>query len=290
MATPIRRDVTFYQDFTGRTASVQRAEVRARVPGFLERMNFVPGDFVKKGQLLFLIEPEPYQAQRDQADAAAQVRRGQPGPGPVRPGAAGRGHQDQRGEPAGRHPGPGRAVPGRGGGAQLGRPAGPGEDPAPVHRGALAGRGQGRPEPRRPRQPRGPGRGDPADHRRPDGPPLGLLRPPRDHRSPVPRRPAGDGCPQRPGPGGRGDPRGRQVLRRHARWRKASPTRGTSTSSRTPSTPPPAPSRREGVVPNEDQLLLARRLRPGPGPRPPDAGLHRWCRSGPSGPTWAAST
>jgi RND family efflux transporter MFP subunit len=66
----LRRDVTAYQDFTGRTSSVQRAEVRARVPGFLQRMNFAPGDMVKKGQLLFLIEPEPYQAQRDQAEAA----------------------------------------------------------------------------------------------------------------------------------------------------------------------------------------------------------------------------
>jgi RND family efflux transporter MFP subunit len=70
VATPRRRDVTFYADFTGRTASVQRAEVRARVTGFLQRMNFVPGDMVKKGQLLFLIEPEPYQAQRDQAEAS----------------------------------------------------------------------------------------------------------------------------------------------------------------------------------------------------------------------------
>jgi RND family efflux transporter MFP subunit len=70
VATPLRRDVTFYADFTGRTASVQRAEIRARVTGFLERMNFVPGDMVKKGQLLFLIEPEPYQAQRDQAEAS----------------------------------------------------------------------------------------------------------------------------------------------------------------------------------------------------------------------------
>jgi RND family efflux transporter MFP subunit len=70
VATPLRRDVTFYTDFTGRTASVQRAEVRARVTGFLERMNFVPGDFVTKGQLLFLIEPEPYQAQSDQAEAS----------------------------------------------------------------------------------------------------------------------------------------------------------------------------------------------------------------------------
>jgi RND family efflux transporter MFP subunit len=70
VATPLRRDVTSYQDFTGRTASVQRAEVRARVAGFLQRMNFVAGDFVKKGQLLFVIEPEPYQAQRDQAEAS----------------------------------------------------------------------------------------------------------------------------------------------------------------------------------------------------------------------------
>lgn len=49
VAAPVRRDVTFYMDFTGRTASVQRAEIRARVTGFLEKMNFVPGDFVKKG-------------------------------------------------------------------------------------------------------------------------------------------------------------------------------------------------------------------------------------------------
>jgi RND family efflux transporter MFP subunit len=72
VATPLRRDVTFYQDFTGRTASVQRAEVRARVAGFLERMDFSPGDMVKKGQVLFVIEPEPYQAQRDQAEAAVK--------------------------------------------------------------------------------------------------------------------------------------------------------------------------------------------------------------------------
>jgi RND family efflux transporter MFP subunit len=70
VATPLRRDVTFYQDFTGRTASVQRAEVRARVAGFLQRTNFVVGDDVRKGQVLFVIEPEPYQAQRDQAEAA----------------------------------------------------------------------------------------------------------------------------------------------------------------------------------------------------------------------------
>jgi len=70
VAQPERRDVTAYVDFTGHTESVQRAEVRARVPGFLEKMNFQPGDMVKKGQLLFLIEPEPYQARHAQAEAA----------------------------------------------------------------------------------------------------------------------------------------------------------------------------------------------------------------------------
>jgi len=70
VATPLRRDVTHYIDFTGRTASVQRAEIRARVTGFLQRMNFESGDIVKKGQLLFLIEPEPYQAKHDQAEAS----------------------------------------------------------------------------------------------------------------------------------------------------------------------------------------------------------------------------
>jgi RND family efflux transporter MFP subunit len=70
VATPVRRDVTAYVEFTGRTASVQRAEVRARVAGFLQKMSFMPGDMVKKGQVLFVIEPEPYQAQRDQAEAS----------------------------------------------------------------------------------------------------------------------------------------------------------------------------------------------------------------------------
>ena len=70
VASPLRRDVTSYGDFTGRTASVQRAEITARVPGFLQKMNFVAGDFVKKGQLLFLIEPAPYRAQLAQAEAA----------------------------------------------------------------------------------------------------------------------------------------------------------------------------------------------------------------------------
>ena len=44
-------------------------EIRARVQGFLDVMAFEPSSFVRKGQLLFVIEPGPYEAQRDRAAA-----------------------------------------------------------------------------------------------------------------------------------------------------------------------------------------------------------------------------
>jgi RND family efflux transporter MFP subunit len=70
VATPLRRDVISYADFTGNTVAFERAEVRARVAGFLERMEFTPSEIVKKNKLLFVIEQAPYQARRDQAEAA----------------------------------------------------------------------------------------------------------------------------------------------------------------------------------------------------------------------------
>ena len=72
VAQPERRDVTNYRDFTGNTVAFKRAEVRARVAGFLERMEFTPAEMVEKDQLLFVIEQAPYQARHDQADAAVR--------------------------------------------------------------------------------------------------------------------------------------------------------------------------------------------------------------------------
>jgi membrane fusion protein (multidrug efflux system) len=64
-------------EFIGRAAAVDKVELRARVKGFLGPRKFKDGDMVKEGQVLFLIEPEPYQAavdqkiaQRDAAKAA----------------------------------------------------------------------------------------------------------------------------------------------------------------------------------------------------------------------------
>src|SRR5689334_23501999 len=59
---PIEREVTDYGEFTGRTAAVDSVEVRARVWGYLEKVNFKEGAIVKKDDVLFEIDPRPYKA------------------------------------------------------------------------------------------------------------------------------------------------------------------------------------------------------------------------------------
>jgi RND family efflux transporter MFP subunit len=69
VATPEVRDVTVFEEFVGTTEAFRSVEIRARVQGFLDRMAFEPSSFVQRGQLLFVIEPAPYEAQRDRAAA-----------------------------------------------------------------------------------------------------------------------------------------------------------------------------------------------------------------------------
>src|SRR5438876_11797971 len=59
---PVEREVTDYADFTARIAAVDSVEVRARVTGYLTAVNFKEGTLVKKGDVLFEIDPRPYQA------------------------------------------------------------------------------------------------------------------------------------------------------------------------------------------------------------------------------------
>ncbi len=70
---PVRREVTFFTENTGNTRAFQSVEIRARVAGVLESIHFEPSSVVKKGDLLFVIEPETYRAVRDQADAAVKA-------------------------------------------------------------------------------------------------------------------------------------------------------------------------------------------------------------------------
>jgi membrane fusion protein, multidrug efflux system len=73
VSQPVRRVVTDYVDFTGRTDAEQAVDIRARVTGYLVKMPFKEGAEVKKDDLLFVVDPRPYQAQLDQAEG--QVNR-----------------------------------------------------------------------------------------------------------------------------------------------------------------------------------------------------------------------
>src|SRR5437879_1720135 len=66
---PVERNVTDYADFTARIAAVDSVEVRAHVWGYLEKVNFKEGAIVQKGDVLFELDPRPYQALLDQAKA-----------------------------------------------------------------------------------------------------------------------------------------------------------------------------------------------------------------------------
>ncbi|MDP5006160.1 MAG: efflux RND transporter periplasmic adaptor subunit, partial [Verrucomicrobiales bacterium] len=71
--TPVVGPVVVYMESPARTTSFARAEVRARVKGFLKETHFSPGRFVKAGDALFTIEPEQFEAAV--AAAAGQVER-----------------------------------------------------------------------------------------------------------------------------------------------------------------------------------------------------------------------
>jgi len=77
--TPTAKKVTIYRTFTGRSESFERAEVRARVEGVLTEVTYDERDPVEKGAAMFRIDPAPFQAARDAANAevlanAASVR------------------------------------------------------------------------------------------------------------------------------------------------------------------------------------------------------------------------
>jgi len=69
---PITDEVTDYEEFIGRTEAMFSVEVRARVNGYLDRVNFNDGDEVEKGALLFEIDARPYKATYDQTVATLE--------------------------------------------------------------------------------------------------------------------------------------------------------------------------------------------------------------------------
>jgi membrane fusion protein, multidrug efflux system len=69
VAQPESRQITDYDEFTGRVAAVETVEIRPRVSGYLEKISFTDGQIVKKGDVLFTIDQRPYQIDLERAQA-----------------------------------------------------------------------------------------------------------------------------------------------------------------------------------------------------------------------------
>ena len=66
---PVVEPVTAYLDLTGTASAMKSVDLVARIPGYLQSINFADGTFVESNQLLFVIEPEPYEQQLQIAQA-----------------------------------------------------------------------------------------------------------------------------------------------------------------------------------------------------------------------------
>jgi membrane fusion protein, multidrug efflux system len=61
VASPIQKKVTQWDEYTGRFEAREQVDVRARVSGFIENIHFKDGQLIKKNDLLFTIDPKPFQ-------------------------------------------------------------------------------------------------------------------------------------------------------------------------------------------------------------------------------------
>jgi RND family efflux transporter MFP subunit len=69
IVTVIEKEVKEWDEFTGRLDPVESVEIRPRVSGYITEIHFEAGAIVKKGDLLYVIDPRPYQADFDRASA-----------------------------------------------------------------------------------------------------------------------------------------------------------------------------------------------------------------------------
>jgi multidrug efflux system membrane fusion protein len=75
VATVLSEPVQRWDEFTGRVSAVDSVELRPRVSGYVQRVAFAEGQEVRKGELLFVIDPRPYRAALDQAQAQLERAR-----------------------------------------------------------------------------------------------------------------------------------------------------------------------------------------------------------------------
>jgi multidrug efflux system membrane fusion protein len=69
VAKPAQRDIVEWDEYTGRFDATQTVEIRARISGYLNEVRFKDGQLVKQGDLLFAIDPRPFERALEQAKA-----------------------------------------------------------------------------------------------------------------------------------------------------------------------------------------------------------------------------
>ncbi len=67
VSKPLQKQITEWDEYTGRFEALATVEIRARVSGFIDSIHFQDGQIVKQGDLLFVIDPRPYKLAVDQA-------------------------------------------------------------------------------------------------------------------------------------------------------------------------------------------------------------------------------
>jgi membrane fusion protein, multidrug efflux system len=73
VATPVVKEIVEYDEFIGRFDAVDQVDIRSRVSGYVDKIAFTDGATVKAGDLLFKIDPRPYQAALDEAKATLEA-------------------------------------------------------------------------------------------------------------------------------------------------------------------------------------------------------------------------
>lgn len=70
VARPVVKDITEYDEYIGRFEAIDQVDLRAQVAGYLDKVNFIDGALVKKGDLLFVIDQRPYKLALEESRAA----------------------------------------------------------------------------------------------------------------------------------------------------------------------------------------------------------------------------
>jgi len=77
VATVVTKPLRDWEEFSGRLEAVDSVEIRPRVSGFIDSVNFTEGARIKKGQLLFRIDPRPFRAEANRLSASLKSARAQ---------------------------------------------------------------------------------------------------------------------------------------------------------------------------------------------------------------------